>query len=166
MYKKSTISNLEHKFLFIASSVVPLFFLTAIFFAIYNSYFPPPPIPNTSAVFMSACRFPTFLENAFLISFLTCGFLTSIFVFTKHIFHSWFVLFFPLILFIFYFIETTFSYYENISSYEGITPPSLICVVPPAVLIFGGITIFLFLWHTKVIFQDRFRDKQLNLNLP
>ena len=163
--KKSTISNLEHKFLLIASSIVPLLFIAVILFAIYDSYFPPPPSPaqyNTT-VFSSNCQFPTFLEQAFLISFLTCGVLTSIFVFSRRIFYSWFVLFFPLILAIFSFLETIFSYN---SSYEGINPPSLISVIPSVVLIFGGITIFLFLWHTKVIIQDRIRDKNLNPNLP
>ncbi len=170
MTNKSTISNLEHKFLFVASSIVPLLFVAAIFFTIYDSYFPLPPSPpieQNTTFFISNCRLPPFLEKAFLVSFLTCGFLTSIFVFSRFIFHSWFVLFFPLILFIFYFIQIISSYFHRISyPAEGFTEPGLFFDVPSVVLIFGGITIFLFLWHTKVIIQDRIRDRNLNLNLP
>ena len=169
MSNKSTISNLEHKLLFVASSIVPLLIISDILLRIYNSYFPsppPPPLPNESGVYMSACHFPTFLEKAFLISFFSGGFLTSIFVFSRRIFQSWFVLFFPLITFTVYFTEAAFSYFKNIVKIEGATPPDLIDIFPQAVLILGGITIFQFLWHTKVIIQDRIRDKNLNLNLP
>lgn len=162
MSKKSTIPNLEYKLLLIASSFIPFAIVVGIIVSTYLTLFTPPPT-NTK---LTACHFPTFFENAFLISVLVCGFNTSILVISRHIFRSWLNLLLPVILFVLFAVERIYQFYNSFLETPSNREKGLLWVFQEHYLIAFGIIFFLFLWHTKVIIQDRIREKQLNPNLP
>lgn len=167
MFKKSTISNLEHKLLFAASSIFPLLIFGAIIVSVYNSYFPPPPPPpNPSGIFMSNCYTPTKFEIAFSVSLFFCSYLTNILVLRRNIFASWVSLSIPMIFLAIFSYQKITYFYDAIRGIEEYTPPSVFSVFQTYQLTCAAILIPLFLWHTKVIIQDRILDKNLNLNLP
>jgi len=162
MSKKSTISNLEHKLLLAASSLIPLAICIGIIVTIFLALFTP---PATTTKFTYS-HFPTFFEDIFLISVLVCGLATSILVISRHIFRSWLNLLLPVVLFVLFAVERFYHFYNSFSETPSNREKGLIWVFEEHYLIAFGFIFFLFLWHTKVIIQDRIRDKNLILNLP
>lgn len=166
MFKKSTISNLEHKLLFAASSIFPLLIFGAFIVSVYNSYFPPPPPPDPSGMFMTDCYTPTTFEIAFSISLFFCSFLTNILVLRRNIFASWVSLSIPMIFLAIFSYQKITYFYDAIRGIEEYTPPSVFSVFQSYQLTCAAILIPLFLWHTKVMIQDRINENKLNINLP
>ena len=165
MLKKSTLSKLEHKFLLFATSAIPILIVITTLYGIYQLFFPPPPKLESG---ITNCYFPSFYEMAFTWSFLICLLTSNVLVLVRKIFLSWLIFFVPLITFCLLVIENVSLYYEHITKYPNsiISEKGLFSTFEPFQIYFFLYILFLFLWHTKVLIQDRMRAKLYNPKLP
>jgi hypothetical protein len=163
MFKKSTFSKLEQILLLIPASFVPLLILFGIGSAIYDFYFPSERTPADFTIY-ECC--PSSYGTLFGLSFVLCITISFFSLLFKRVSLSWSVLLIPVIIFIFIAVELV-NLVSDLSAhtFSLMREDNFFFPFPSRYIFSISFIIFLFLWHTKILIQDKIRSNQ-NINLP
>lgn len=164
MFKKSTFSKPEQILLLIPTSFIPALILFGIISSVYESYFPPEP---TFVTFESYhCCGSSSYEIIFWLSFLLCVSLSFFLLLFKRVSLSRLILLIPISVFsliVFELINLVSDLSPN--TFTILREDNIFFPFPPRYIFSIAFIIFLFLWHTKILIQDKIRSNQ-NINLP
>lgn len=158
MFKKSTFSKPEQILLLIPTSFIPALILFGIISSIYYSYFPP---SHTSVTIAEHDCCPAAYGAFFGLSFFLGIGVSFILLFFKRVSLSWLILLIPI---------STFAFiaFELIDLVQDLSPhtfsimraDNIFFPFPPRYIYSIAFIIFLFLWHTKILIQDKIRENQ------
>lgn len=171
MFKKSTLPKWEHILLTLANSAIPLFFISVVAFALispgaYREIFYPEQARENNFQVLT-CYTPSPIEVIFRLVFVATLIPTSAAVLYKRISLSRRLFFIPLFLLLLLCLEK-FERLDLISRDGFMEVRELNSFFPfqPIDVFFLSTLIFLFLWQSAVVIQDRNRFNKLNLKLP
>ncbi|CAN5604630.1 hypothetical protein BH20ACI4_BH20ACI4_21870 [soil metagenome] len=164
MFKKSKFSRLEQILLLIPTSFIPALFFIVIIVSVYESYFPPEPTLITFE--KSYCCGSSTYEFIYGLLFLLCISISFFLLLFKRVSLSWLISLAPIIAFAFVTFELI-DLVRDLSdhTFSILREDNIFFPFPPRYIYSITFIIFLFLWHTKILIQDKIRSNQ-NINLP
>ncbi len=168
MFKKSTISNLERNLLFCLTSVIPIIVFSLIFFiiliiAVKEGILALPQPLHPAGEASTTPAFALFRLSVVLILSIS-----SILIILKKVSHSFFLYLIPIL----FFINSIFDLYKSLHAmiefnaklgYNDFAGKSFTEVILSYIngvdLFLLGFIILIILWHTKILIQDKVREK-------